>query len=347
MGASAGAKIASSTSRTMMMPPNTTLLLFRIRLRVDFVVGRSATVWAARSVIAHPGVEEAVGQVDQQVDQHEQEREHQDRALDDGEVAGVDRLDDEAADAGPGEHDLGHHGTAEQRSELYADDGDDRQQGVAESMLVNDDVVAQAFGAGGAHVVTVEHFQQAGTHQARHQRQDRGAEGKRRQQQVTQVVPQSLEAALGEQHAQALEERGAAAEQRQPADVQSHGTEQYQRQPEVWQRHAQQRHEHAAEVDPAVAVGGGQYTERDAQDDGQHQRGDRQLDGGAHAFTDELGNRSALPERSAEVTGQRPAGPAQVLDGQRLVEAVQLVELPYLLGLGALTQHHPDGIAGG
>src|SRR5690625_7848465 len=127
MGASAGAKIASSTSRIMMMPPNTTLLLFRIRLRVELRVGRSATVWAARSVIAHPGVEEAVGQVDQQVDQHEPEREHQDRALDDGEVAGGDRLDAEAAGAGPGEDDLGDRGAAEQRAEVDPDAGDDRQ----------------------------------------------------------------------------------------------------------------------------------------------------------------------------------------------------------------------------
>ena len=50
-------------------------------------------------------------------------------------------------------------GTAEQARQAAADDGDKGDQRVAEGVLVDDRMLRQALGAGGADVVRVQHFQ--------------------------------------------------------------------------------------------------------------------------------------------------------------------------------------------
>ena len=62
-----------------------------------------------RSSVADPRIEEGVADVDQQIDQHVADREHQHDALDHRIVAAQDRIDGQPADAGNGEHGLGHH----------------------------------------------------------------------------------------------------------------------------------------------------------------------------------------------------------------------------------------------
>src|SRR5262245_39721180 len=81
---------------------------------------------AARPAIASAGtgagIEEAIEQVDGEVDDDEGDGREEDRALHDRIVAVVDRLNRQAADAGPREHGLGDDGTAEQCPELQRGD---------------------------------------------------------------------------------------------------------------------------------------------------------------------------------------------------------------------------------
>ena len=65
-----------------------------------------------------------------QVDQDEGDRDHQHRRLDDAQVAGRDGLEDELAEARPGEDRLDQHRAAEQEADLEAGDGHDRWRGV-------------------------------------------------------------------------------------------------------------------------------------------------------------------------------------------------------------------------
>ncbi len=60
---------------------------------------------------------------------------------------------------GYGEQRLGDKGTAEQAGQAAANDRDQRDQRVAEGVLINNGMLRQALGAGGADVVSVQHFQ--------------------------------------------------------------------------------------------------------------------------------------------------------------------------------------------
>ena len=53
-------------------------------------------------------------------------------------VAAADRLDQPLADARPGEDRLGQNGTGEQVADLQADDGDHRDQRIAQRMDADD-----------------------------------------------------------------------------------------------------------------------------------------------------------------------------------------------------------------
>src|SRR5206468_3432991 len=76
-----------------------------------------ASAVASRRVLgADAGIEDAVEQIDEQVDAHERERQDEDPGLDDGIVAHEDRLHGEPADARPGEDRLGHDGASQPSS---------------------------------------------------------------------------------------------------------------------------------------------------------------------------------------------------------------------------------------
>ncbi len=79
-------------------------------------------------------VDDAVGHVDQQVDQHHDGAEQQHAALQHRIVAPADGLDQPFADAGPGEDGLGEDGAGEQHADLQADHRDDRDQRIAQRM---------------------------------------------------------------------------------------------------------------------------------------------------------------------------------------------------------------------
>ena len=85
------------------------------------------------------GLRKRVRDVDDQVDEHEHERDEEDPALQHGVVSRLDRLDEPGADPGPGKHGLGQHRTREQQARLEADDRRDRQQRVAEHVAAVDD----------------------------------------------------------------------------------------------------------------------------------------------------------------------------------------------------------------
>src|SRR5215472_472446 len=108
-GAATAATIKSATNAA---PPAASARVRRARL-------------GAGSARADARIEEAIDQVDAEVDHDEEHGRDERGALHDRVVAVVDRLDREAADARPGEHRLGHDGAAEQGAELEPRDRHD------------------------------------------------------------------------------------------------------------------------------------------------------------------------------------------------------------------------------
>jgi hypothetical protein len=100
-----------------------------------------------------------------------------DREADTFVVALEQRIEREAADAGPGEDGLGEHRAAEQGAELDPDDREHRDERVAQRVAVDDVVVRHAFSHGGAHIVLLQDLQHAGAGHSRNQRDGEQPEG--------------------------------------------------------------------------------------------------------------------------------------------------------------------------
>src|SRR6267142_1219316 len=89
--------------------------------------GRASCIAAtATSAGAGARIEEAIEEVDREVDGDEHHCRDEHGALDDRVVAVVDGLHGQPADAGPGEYRLGHHRAAQERAELERRDRQDR-----------------------------------------------------------------------------------------------------------------------------------------------------------------------------------------------------------------------------
>src|SRR5215472_4116169 len=95
--------------------------------------GRAAATTAAWTLMSgdcaampNPGIEDAVEHVHDEVDQDEGDRHKGDNALDHDQVAGVDRLDQQAPDTRQPEDDLHYQGPAHQAADV---DAEHRQEG--------------------------------------------------------------------------------------------------------------------------------------------------------------------------------------------------------------------------
>src|SRR6266404_931805 len=80
------------------------------------------------SAIADGRIDDRVEHVDDQIDQHEFEREQQDESLNNRIVAHVDRVDEKPAHSRPIEDDFDDDRAAEQETELQPHHGDHRDQ---------------------------------------------------------------------------------------------------------------------------------------------------------------------------------------------------------------------------
>src|SRR5262245_63210207 len=117
-----GAATATATSTRTNTPPASAIQ----RVRRARLVRGAVSAGAPASAGTDAGIEEAIDQVDAEVDHDEEQGGEEHRALHDGIVAVVDRLDCEPPHAGPCEHRIGHHGPAEQGAELEPSDRHDR-----------------------------------------------------------------------------------------------------------------------------------------------------------------------------------------------------------------------------
>src|SRR6185436_6729969 len=104
---------------------------------------------------------------------------------------------------------------------------------------------------------------------------------------------------------------------------------------------------HQALVDPCAAAGGGPDAGGYADDDGEDDRAERELEGRGEEFQELADDRRMGRDRLAEVAMQHVPDVAEVLLPQRLVEAELYLQLLVALGGDAvLAGEGEDGIAG-
>src|SRR5207302_10278634 len=104
--------------------------------------------------------------INQQIDQHYEEGKHKYQGLNGGIIPVRDGVDKIPANAWNGEHRLDHHDAAKQDEEFDANNGDHREQGVSERVLQHHHAFEQSLGAGRAHVVIPQDFEDAGASHA-------------------------------------------------------------------------------------------------------------------------------------------------------------------------------------
>src|SRR6266542_5000426 len=147
-----GAKSATTIARSITTTPSGPR---RVRAACRSTVQRRArsrprrdgrAMAAAGSAISDPGIDPAIEQIDGQVAQDEAHRDEQDHPLHQWIVAREDRVHHEAAHAGQGEHVFGDHRPADQRAELEAEHGDDRDEGVLEHVATDDARLREPLG---------------------------------------------------------------------------------------------------------------------------------------------------------------------------------------------------------
>ena len=108
------------------------------------------------SLEADSWVDDGIEDIHQQVDQDEFERKQEHFGLKNRIVPHFHGIHEQTAKAGPIEYLLNHDGTAEQKTELEAHHGHDRDERIAQAVLDDDRPLAQAFGAGRTDVVVLQ-----------------------------------------------------------------------------------------------------------------------------------------------------------------------------------------------
>ena len=138
-------------------------------------------------------VEPSIEQVDHKIDEDEGHGNQQHETLDEREVAAGGRVDEELADAVDVEDLLGDDEAADQEGELEADDGDDRQHGIAHGVAARDDAAEDALRARRADVVLTHDFEQGRAHHARRDGRVAVADRQRRPEERGEIGPRVLE----------------------------------------------------------------------------------------------------------------------------------------------------------
>src|SRR2546426_2857446 len=275
---------------------------------------------------AHPDarIDDPDDEVPDDVGRHDDGREQDDRALDHREILVADRLHGEGRHARPGEDRLRDDGAAEELAELEPQDRDDRDARVAEGVLDDDRALAHPFGAGGLDVLHVHDLDHAGPDQTHGDRGEGGAQAEGRH---DEVLP------------------GAVARGRERPEPHGEDDDEHDAEPEDRQRLSADGERGTEVVDERVALEGGQDAERQRDEQGHDEAGQRQIDRRGHALEDQAERRRVGVPRCAEVPLDGVARELPVLEPDRLVEPQELPVALELRVAGVLGQEEEHGVA--
>src|SRR5690625_796443 len=330
-GASTGAKIATSTRARTMKSPTTAALLRRKRRMGAERQALVKALWlvaaaALRSVITDLRVESGVGEVHQQVDEHENKGDKEHRSLDEGQVAGADGVYQHAANAGPGEDGFGENGSAQKAAKLQTDHGDHRQQSVAEGVAQVHPRRRGSLRMCRTHVILAQGLDHAAPRYPRDKCARREADRDCRH---DQVLP------------------GAHARGRQPAQVERKDDHEDEPRPEDGDRDAGKCDDDRRVIDEGAAVDRRENAERQANQQSHAHPREGELQCGGQAQHDLVDHLLPRADGGTQVTLEQAAYVVGVLHRQRAVEPVGGAELLQLFRantLGSLTNDGEDRV---
>ena len=210
-----------------------------------------------------------------------------------------------------------------------------------------------AAGPRGADVILLQHLQHGRADLAGDDAEMDEAQGQRRQDEMEQRADEGP-AVARDQRVDGVEAgdgmgrgdvAGDPSRARQDAEPAIEDIDQQQPQPEGRGRDSGDRDGAAHLVDGLVLGHGREHAQRNAEDDGQQQGGDGELDGRREEQQDIVDHRPLGADRDAEIPMQQPADIGDVLHGDRLVEAELGPDMGDGRIGGALARHHPRRVA--
>ena len=261
-------------------------------------------------------------QIDQRVEQREQQHDRHRHRI----VAREDRLDGEPPEARNVEDGLDHEGGAQQAAEDDAGLRQERHQGVAEGVAPDHHALGHALGAGGAHIILLQHLEHEGAREPGQIGRGRDGEDQHRQHRPIEAAP---------------------ARDRQHAELDAQEIDQKGGEREIRDRQAGHQEQDDGGIGPAVAVDGGAAAREGAERERDGERRQRQHRADREPVRQHLDHRRVdEAEREPEIALRHMGHIGEELPPQRLVEPVLGAQPRRQLGVGRMVaQHDRDRIA--
>ena len=221
---------------------------------------------------------------------------------------------------------------------MQADDSDDGDERVGQSVTVDYRRFREPLGAGGADIVAVELFEHGGADHAGEDGGERNSHGDGGQNEVAPAIrPEG-----GGQYARAWTCAGDG----KPAEADGEDEDQDWAEREGWDAEAEKAGEADGVVLPAAAASGRKDSGGNGEDQAEDECGEGELDGVGVAGRDEVEDRVVEADAAAEVAVENALPVVEVLDCEGLVEAVLVAEGGEIGGGCSLAEHLLDGVAG-
>src|SRR5690606_12403590 len=292
------------------------------------------------SVIADPRIENAVEDVGDQIEQHDEYREYERKRLHHRYVVGVDRRDQQLSKPVHLENLLGDDGAAEDGWHAQCDHRDDRDERVAQHVDQDNSLIRKPPGAGSAHIVLVQIVEHRGAHEPADLRRVEQSKHRDRHHHLSHLLEEAVEVVHDQR---GVVDRGEPAELDRKDDDHQHAGE------ERRDRKADHRNERADLVEQRVLPVGRDHADRHRDQHADYIRHADDPQCLRQALGDDVGDRRAglpgddalgaagnVPARHAGDDVQRLADeklfqPQQVADVNRLAQSEREPDLlPYL-----------------
>src|SRR5215208_2409106 len=325
----------------------------RLRVLISRMAAASCCTCASATSVPHPGVEEGVEYVHEQVDQHEEQGSVEDYALYRSVVPAGYRIVGVQADPGPREDRLGNYRPSHEQSHLQPDHRYRRQHGVSQGVFYDYPPRDDPLSPGCPHVILVHDLQHAGAGHPHNHGHGNGREGQGGHYEVQQPVPEASEVQREQRVHQHQPGYGGdsrrwvqASRERQELQIHAEDHDQNHRQPENGHAYPRERQDRGGLVEQRVLPDSRDHPYGDPDEHGDEHRERHELEGGGQPHPQLGSHRPAGDYGVAQVAPDSVLEEESILDQDGLVETHVLPNLLDLLLGGLLAQHYLGRVSG-
>src|SRR5471032_162322 len=290
---------------------------------------RTSRSGEAPSGTTDPRIEQRVDEVDDRIRQDDEEGGVDDRRENHGQVEVLQRVERQLADPVQPEHDLGQERpTSDERSEVEAEEADERDQRRPQRMTEHHPLLRDPLGARGADVVLLLRLDERRAEHARVDADEEHRQGQPRKQERLEPTPRRLrERDVAERRHPREEDRVVKTALRQEVDDLA--------EPEHRHRDPDQPDDHHRRVDRRASEDGGEQSHADAHHDPDQRRSENERERDGSRLRHLRDNLRTTIHEGRQITGDEQLLHHQrVLDGQWLVEPEVLAHQAQRLLIG-------------